>query len=416
MKSLLKTLYFWVLVAVVAGVVVGFFFPEFAQTLKPLGDLFISLIKMVIAPLIFCSMALGIAGSGEVKKVGRVGLKALLYFEVVSTFALALGLVIANLLKPGAGFHVNPATLDAAAVSEYASKAQGGSISNFFLHLIPKSFFEPMTSSGDLIQVLVMAILFGIALLGIAPSKRTQLVSVLESLNQVFFRIISMVMTLAPIGVFGSMAFTIGKFGLGSLGPLLGLMGSFYLTCILFIFLVLGGVARVCGFSIFKFLKLIRDEIILVFGTSSSESALAPLMVKLQKMGCSVSVVELVVPTGYFFNLDGTNIYLTLACLFIAQAMDIPLSLGHQLGILLVAMISSKGASGVTGAGFITLAATLSVVPEVPVVGMALILGIDRFMSEARAITNLIGNGVAAVAVSKWEKELDHHKLKSALL
>ena len=415
MKNLYRQLYFWVLVCITLGGLFGFFCPEQAVSLKIYGDAFINLIKMLIAPLIFCSVALGIAGSSDAKSVGRVGAKALLYFEVVSTLALILGLLVANGLKPGSSFHVDPLTLDPNAVAEFSPKAHDGGMSGFLIHLIPKTFFEPMAGSGDILQVLLIAILFGFAILRLTPAHQSFLKSGLEALREAFFVIISKLMWLAPIGAGCAMAFTISKYGVSSLKPLLYLMLCFYLTCLLFIFGVLGLIAHFVGFNLFRYLKYIFQEILLILGTSSSETALAPLMTKLEKLGCSKQVVGLVVPTGYSFNLDGTNIYLTLACLFVAQALSIPLSISQQLSILGVAMLSSKGASGVTGAGFITLAATLSVVPDVPIAGLTLILGVDRFMSEARAITNMIGNGVATLAIAKWENELDFESLKREL-
>ena len=413
--KLTRTLYFWVLISVATGAAIGVASPGTAVELKFLGDGFISLIKMIIAPIIFCSVALGISGTSDLKKVGRIGGKALLYFEIVSTFALALGLLVANVLRPGASFHVDEKALDAGAITEYAAKAHESSIKDFFMHLVPKTFFEPLMGSGDLLQVLLIAALFGFALHELSPERKAKMNEGLEILLKVFFKLVSWIMYMAPIGAFGAMAFTVGKYGVASLKPLFYLMMCFYLTCIVFIVFVLGAIAKYTGFSIFKYLRYILSEILLVLGTSSSESALAPLMGKLEKMGCGRSIVGLVVPTGYSFNLDGTNIYLTLACLFIAQAFGIDLSLGKQLGILAIAMLSSKGASGVTGAGFITLAATLSIVPEVPVVGLTLILGVDRFMSEARAITNMIGNGVATIVIAKWEGELDTNRLKQEL-
>ena len=344
-----------------------------------------------------------------------MGAKALLYFEVVSTFALAIGLLVANVFKPGASFNVDPKTLDPSVVSEYTQKAHESGLLGFFLHLIPKTFFEPLASNGDILQVLLVAILFGAAVLKLTPAHQDLIRSGLEALREVFFVIIKKIMWLAPIGSGCAMAFTISKYGVGSLKPLLYLMACFYLTCILFVFIVLGLVARYVGFSITRYLRYVGEEILLILGTSSSETAFPPLMKKLENLGASKSVVGLVLPTGYSFNLDGTNIYLTLACLFVAQALNVPLTLTQELSILLVAMVSSKGASGVTGSGFITLAATLSIVPDVPVAGLALILGVDRFMSEARAITNMIGNGVATLAVAKWEGELDTVKLRKEL-
>jgi aerobic C4-dicarboxylate transport protein len=409
-----KHLYLWVLIAIFIGVLIGHFSPDFGVKLKPLGDAFISLIKMIISPVIFCTVVLGIANAGDMKKVGRVGAKAIVYFEIVSTFALGIGLVVANVLKPGSGFNADPAALDPRAVSEYAKKAQDQSVVDFVMHIIPKTFLDAFTGSGDLLQVLLISVLFGFAMNRLGE-KGKPVHHFIESASHIFFSIVNVIMKFAPIGAGGAMAFTIGKYGLDSLKPLMALMGSFYLTCGLFVLCVLGLIARFTGFSIIKFLRYIKEELLTVLGTSSSESALVPLMEKLERLGCSKTVVGLVVPSGYSFNLDGTNIYLTMAALFVAQALNIDLSLGQQMSILGVAMLTSKGASGVTGAGFITLASTLSVVPDIPVAGLALIVGVDRFMSEARAITNFIGNGVATIVVSKWEKELDQNKLTTEL-
>ena len=415
MKRLTHHLYFWVLLAIIAGGLFGYFNPAAAVKLKPLGDGFISLIKMLIAPVIFCTVVLGIAGAGDMKKVGRVGGKALIYFEVVSTLALAIGLVVANLLKPGAGFNVDPATLDAKAVATYAKSATEQSTTDFLLHIIPKTFTDAFTSSGDLLQVLLVAILFGYAMLHLAQAGKV-VHRFIDEASHIFFSMMNAIMKLAPIGAGAAMAFTIGKYGIGALKPLAALMGGFYLTCILFVVFVLGAIAWAVGFNIFRFIAYIKDELLIVLGTSSSESALVPLMGKLERLGCPKSVVGLVVPAGYSFNLDGTNIYLVMAALFVAQALNIDLTLGQQLTMLGVAMLTSKGASGVTGAGFITLAATLAVVPSVPVAGLALILGIDRFMSEARALTNFIGNGVATVVVARWENQLDVKRMNALLL
>ncbi len=414
MKRLLGHLYFWVLVGILLGGLIGFVAPEFGASLKPLGDGFISLIKMLIGPVIFCTVVLGIAGAGDMKKVGRVGGKALLYFEVVSTFALAIGLAVANLLKPGAGFHVDPATFDVKSVAEYSHRAAEQSTVEFILHVIPKTFTDAFTGSGDLLQVLLLAVLFGYSMNKLGKAGQA-VHHFIEETSHILFGMVNTVMKLAPIGAGGAMAFTVGKYGVRSLGPLAYLMGCFYLTCGLFVLVVLGAIARITGFSILRFLSYIREELLMVLGTSSSESALLPLMAKLERLGCPRAVVGLVVPSGYSFNLDGTNIYLTLAALFIAQAMGIDLTLGEELSILGVAMLTSKGASGVTGAGFVTLAATLAVVPKVPVAGLALILGVDRFMSEARALTNIVGNGVATIVVSAWEGELDRAKLAAEL-
>ena len=414
MKPLTSHLYFWVLLAIVVGGTIGAVSPDTGVALKPLGDGFIALVKMLISPIIFCTVVLGIAGAGDMKKVGRVGGKALLYFEVVSTFALAIGLIVANVLKPGRGFDVDPATLDGAAVASYAKTAAAQTTTDFVLHIIPKTFFDPFTGSGDLLQVLFVAVLFGYAMTHMG--KEGNIVhQVIETSSHVFFRMMNVLMRVAPLGAGGAMAFTIGRYGLDALRPLAALMGSFYLTCLLFVLVVLGAVGAWTGFSIIRFILYIKDELLTVLGTSSSESALVPLMQKLERLGCSRSVVGLVVPSGYSFNLDGTNIYLTMSSLFVAQALNIDLSLRQELTILGVAMLTSKGASGVTGAGFITLAATLAVVPTIPVAGLALILGIDRFMSEARSLTNFVGNGVAAIVVSRWERELDVAALKREL-
>jgi aerobic C4-dicarboxylate transport protein len=412
-KPFYKILYVQVLFAIFCGIMLGVFYPKLGVDMKPLGDGFIKLIKMIIAPVIFCTVVAGIAGMQDMKKIGRVGGKALLYFEVVSTVALAIGLIVANVIRPGDGFNANPATLDTKSIAEYTAKAKGQTLTDFIMNIIPNTFIDAF-AKGDILQVLLVAILVGFALslLGERGKPVTKLV---DDLSHVIFGVVGIIMKVAPIGAFGAMAFTIGKFGLASLLPLMKLMGSFYLTCALFIFIVLGTIARFTGFSIFRFISYIKEELLIVLGTSSSESALPALMRKLEKLGCSKSVVGLVVPTGYSFNLDGTNIYMTMAALFVAQATNVDLTLGQQLTILGVAMLTSKGASGITGAGFITLAATLAVVPTVPVAGMALILGIDRFMSECRALTNFIGNGVATVVVSNWENELDHDRLKQQL-
>ena len=410
MRRLTGHLYFWVLLAILAGGTLGYLRPDAGVALKPLGDGFIALVKMLIAPIIFCTVVLGIAGAGDMKKVGRVGGKALLYFEVVSTFALAIGLVVANVLQPGKGFNVDPATLDGKAVADYARVAATQSTTDFVLHIIPRTFFDAFTGSGDLLQVLFVAVLFGYAMTHLGKEGHA-VHAVIETSSHVFFKMMNTLMKVAPLGAGGAMAFTIGRYGLASLKPLAALMGSFYLTCALFVLVVLGTIAALTGFSIVRFILYIKDELLTVLGTSSSESALVPLMQKLERLGCSKSVVGLVVPSGYSFNLDGTNIYLTMASLFVAQALNIDLTLRQQLTILGVAMLTSKGASGVTGAGFITLAATLAVVPSIPVAGLALILGIDRFMSEARSLTNFVGNGVAAIVVARWENELDRETL-----
>ena len=398
-KPFYKVLYIQVLFAIACGILLGVFYPGLGVDMKPLGDGFIKLIKMIIAPVIFCTVVAGIAGMQDMKKIGRVGGKALLYFEVVSTFALAIGLVVANVVRPGAGFNADPATLDASSIAQYTDKAKSQSTVDFVLNIIPNTVVDAF-AKGDILQVLLFAILFGFSLSMLGERGRP-ITRAIDELSHVIFGIVNMVMKLAPIGAFGAMAFTIGKYGLASLVPLAKLMGSFYLTCALFVFVVLGLIARLTGFSIFKFIAYIKEELLIVLGTSSSESALPALMRKLEKLGCSKPVVGLVVPTGYSFNLDGTNIYMTMAALFVAQATNTDLTFTQQITILGVAMLTSKGASGITGAGFITLAATLAVVPTIPVAGMALILGIDRFMSECRALTNFVGNGVATVVVSK---------------
>jgi aerobic C4-dicarboxylate transport protein len=413
-KSGASRFYLIVLFAIVCGALLGYFWPAAGVALKPLGDGFIALIKMLIAPVIFLTVVLGIAGGAHAKQVGRVALKAIVYFEVVSTFSLVIGLFIVNAVKPGRGFNVDLATLDAGAVAKYAQQAKEQSAVEFLLHIIPKTFTDAFTNGGDLLQVLLLALLTGFALMSMGEAAQPVL-RVFEALSKAFFKMIGMVMKLAPLGAGGAMAFTVGKYGVHSLTPLLKLMGSFYLTCLLFVLLVLGLVARMAGFSILLFLRYIRDELLVVLGTSSSEVALPPLMLKLERLGCPRQVVGLVIPIGYSFNLDGTNIYLTMAALFVAQALNIDLTLSQQLAILGVAMLTSKGASGVTGAGFITLAATLMVVPSVPVAGLALILGVDRFMSEARALTNIVGNGVATIVIARWEGVLDRPRLEAEL-
>ena len=407
-------LYLRVLIAIAAGALLGHFYPQQAVALKPLGDGFIALVKMLIGPIVFCTVVLGIAGSGDMRKVGRVGARALIYFEVVSTVALALGLVVMHVFKPGHGFHVDPVSLDTTAVARYSQAAADQSTTDFVLHIIPRTFVDAFTGSGDLLQVLLLALLFGAAMLTLGPARET-IQTFIAALAQALFAMMNIIMKLAPIGAAGAMAFTVGNYGIGALKPLAALMGSFYLTCVLFVVVVLGSIAALTGFSILRFVLYIKDELLTVLGTSSSETALVPLMNKLERLGCGRSVVGLVVPSGYSFNLDGTNIYLTMAALFVAQALDIELSLREELTLLGVAMLTSKGASGVTGAGFITLAATLAVVPSIPVAGLALILGIDRFMSEARALTNLIGNGVATVVVASWEGDLDRQRMDETL-
>ncbi|MGB9991799.1 dicarboxylate/amino acid:cation symporter [Pseudoduganella rhizocola] len=404
-KPFYKILYVQVLFAIALGVLLGIYLPTDAVAMKPLGDGFIKLIKMIIAPVIFCTVVSGIAGMQDVKKIGRVGGKALLYFEVVSTFALVIGLFVANIVQPGAGFNADPATLDTKAIAQYTEKAKHQSTVDFVMNIIPNTVVDAF-AKGDILQVLLISVLFGFAL-SLLGERGKPITNLIDDAAQAIFGMVNIIMKLAPIGAFGAMAFTIGKYGIASLLPLAKLMGSFYLTCFLFVFIVLGTIAKATGFSIGRFILYIKEELLIVLGTSSSESALPSLMRKLEKLGAPKSVVGLVVPTGYSFNLDGTNIYMTMAALFVAQATNTDLTLTQELTILGVAMLTSKGASGITGAGFITLAATLAVVPTIPVAGMALILGIDRFMSECRALTNFVGNGVAAIVVSKWEGELD---------
>jgi aerobic C4-dicarboxylate transport protein len=403
-----NTLYLQVLAAIVVGVVVGYLWPDFGASLKPLGDGFIKLVKMLIAPIIFATVVVGLAGMGDLKKVGRVGGKALLYFEIVSTLALIIGLVVANVFVPGAGVHANAASLDAKAVASYTKAAQGQTTTEFLMHIIPNTFVGAF-AEGEILQVLLLAVLFGIALGQIGEHGRPVL-NLINEVSRVIFGIVSMVTKLAPVAAFGAMAFTIGKYGLRSLVSLGALMACVYLTCALFVFVVLGLIARFNGFSVWKIIKYIREELLIVLGTSSSETALPGLMNKMETAGCARPVVGIVVPSGYSFNLDGTSIYLTMAALFVAQATDTPLTLWEQAKLLLVLMITSKGAAGVTGSGFITLAATLAATDKIPVAGMALILGVDRFMSEARAITNFIGNAVATLIVAKWDGSFDATK------
>ncbi|WP_353476668.1 dicarboxylate/amino acid:cation symporter (plasmid) [Salipiger sp. H15] len=408
-----RHLYFQVLVAITLGALLGHFYPETGEAMKPLGDGFIKLVKMIIAPVIFLTIVTGLSGMGSLKHVGSVAAKAFGYFLFFSTLALVVGLIVANVIQPGAGMNIDPASLDASAVEGYASKAHDTTITGFLLGIIPDTLLSAFTD-GNILQVLFIAILFGVSCI-LVGDHAAPVVSFCEKASIIMFRMVSVLMKVAPVGAFGAFAFTIGKYGIGSIANLAMLVGTFYLTAAIFVIGVLGLVARACGFSIFKLIGYLKAEILLVLGTSSSESALPALMEKMERAGCARPVVGLVVPTGYSFNLDGTNIYMTLAALFIAQSMNIDISLGDQILLLLVAMLSSKGAAGVTGAGFITLAATLSVVPTVPVAGMALILGVDRFMSECRSITNFIGNAVATIVVSRWEGQLDHDKLEKAL-
>jgi aerobic C4-dicarboxylate transport protein len=402
-----------VLFAVAAAVALGYLRPATAIAMKPLGDAFIRLITMILTLVIFCTVVTGIAGMEDLKKVGRVGGKALLYFEVVSTLALFIGLVVGNVLHPGSGFNINAATLDAKAVAEYAGQAKAQSISEFLMHIVPNTVVDAF-SKGDILQVLLVSVLFGFALSAAGPRCKP-LLDFLNMLTDAVFGIVTILMRLAPFGAFGALAFTIGKYGIASLGPLVRLIGTFYATAILFVFLVLGLIARVAGFGILRFLAYIKEEILLVLAVSSSEPAMPTLMAKLEKLGCSKGLVGLVIPTGYTFNTDGTSMYMTMAALFVAQATNTPLTLTQELTILAVAVLTSKGASGVQGAAFIALVATMTVIPTIPVAGMAIILGIDRFLSMARAAVNMIGNAVATVVVSRWERELSAETLRKNL-
>ncbi|HEY1494621.1 MAG TPA: dicarboxylate/amino acid:cation symporter [Candidatus Solibacter sp.] len=413
MNRLRSSLYFWVLVAIALGVALGIAAPATGAAMKPLGDGFIKLIKMVIAPIIFCTVVLGIAGTGDLKKVGRTGGLALLYFEVVSTVALILGLLIVNIVRPGAGMNVDVRALDAGAVSAYAGKGKMQSTSEFLINVIPNTFVDAF-AKGEILQVLLLAVLFGIALQRLG-AHRNEVYLFIEKFSGIMFELVRMIMKVAPLGAFGAMAFTIGAYGIGTLFSLAKLMATFYLTCLCFIFLVLGSIARYHGFSIWRFLRYIREELLIVLGTSSSEAALPRMMAKMESLGAGRSTVGLVIPAGYSFNLDGTSIYLTMAAVFVAQATNSAMTLGEQITLLAVLLLMSKGAAGVTGSGFIVLAATLSAIGKVPVGGLALILGIDRFMSEARALTNVIGNGVASIVVAKWTGDLDETMLTARL-
>jgi len=426
-KPLYKSLYFQVIVAIIAGVLIGHYFPSSTQLingaekhipgigeqLKPLGDGFIRLIKMIIAPVIFCTVVSGIAGMESMKSVGKTGGIALLYFEIVSTIALIIGLVVINIAKPGVGMNIDISTLSTSGIEGYVKSGESQSTIEFFMNIIPNTVVGAF-ANGDILQVLMFAILFGFALHRLGPAGKPVL-TFIDQVSHVFFNIVNMIMKLAPIGAFGAMAFTIGKYGISSLAQLFQLIVCFYVTCVLFIFIVLGTISRMCGFSILKMIRMIREELLIVLGTSSSESVLPRMLKKLQIAGCEKSVVGLVIPTGYSFNLDGTSIYLTMAAIFIAQATNTQLDIWHQITLLAVLLISSKGAAGVTGSGFIVLAATLTAVGHIPVAGLALILGIDRFMSEARALTNLVGNTLATIVVAKFVGELDQKKLHDAL-
>jgi aerobic C4-dicarboxylate transport protein len=412
-KPIYKSLYAQVLFAVTVGVLLGHFNPQLGADLKPLGDAFIKLIKMIIAPIIFCTVVVGIAGMEDMKKVGKTGGLALLYFEIVSTLALIVGLLIVNFIEPGNGMHVDPKTLDTKGIAAYTGPGKMAGTVDFLMNIIPTSVVDAF-AKGEILQVLLFAVLFGFALHKFG-GRGTMVFDLIEKTSHVLFDIVGIIMKFAPIGAFGAMAFTIGKYGVGSLLSLGQLMATFYLTCLVFVFVVLGTIAKLHGFSVWKFVKYIKEELLIVLGTSSSESVLPRMMEKLENLGAKKSVVGLVIPTGYSFNLDGTSIYLTMAAVFIAQATDTPMTLTQQLTLLAVLLLTSKGAAGITGSGFIVLAATLSAVGGVPVAGLALILGIDRFMSEARALTNLVGNGVATLVVAKWTGDLDMQRLNAAL-
>jgi aerobic C4-dicarboxylate transport protein len=406
-------LYVQVLIAIAIGILIGHYLPGTAVALKPLGDGFISLIKMMIGPIIFCTVVHGIGSMRDLRKVGRVGVKTLFYFEAVSTLALAIGLLVGELLQPGKGFNIDPSTLDPKSVAGYVHRAQEEGIVAHLLAIIPETFIGAF-AKGDLLQILLISILTGFAIARMGELGE-RINGVIETMAKIFFGTIAIIVRAAPVGAFGAMAFTVGAYGVGSLVNLVELIATFYLTSLLFVLLVLGTIARLAGFSILRFLAYIKDELLIVFGTSSSETVLPHMIQKMERLGASKPVVGLVVPTGYSFNLDGTNIYMTLATLFLAQATNTPLTITQELGILAIAMITSKGASGVTGAGFVTLAATLEIVPDIPIQSLAILLGIDKFMSECRALTNLIGNGVATIVISRWEGELDADKLHQAM-
>ncbi len=412
-RPIYKSLYAQVVTAVILGVLLGHFYPQLGADMKPLGDGFIKLIKMIIAPIIFCTVVIGIAGMEDMKKVGKTGGLALLYFEVVSTLALVVGLVIINLVEPGTGMNVNVATLDTKSIAAFTGPGKMVGTVDFLLNIIPTSVVDAF-AKGEILQVLLFAMLFGFALHKFG-GRGTMVFDLIEKMSHVLFDIVGIIMKVAPIGAFGAMAFTIGKYGIGSLFSLGKLMGTFYLTCLIFVFVVLGAISRLHGFSIWKFIKYIKEELLIVLGTSSSESVLPRMMEKMENLGARKTCVGLVIPTGYSFNLDGTSIYLTMAAVFIAQATNTPMTLMQEVTLLAVLLLTSKGAAGITGSGFIVLAATLSAVGTVPVAGLALILGIDRFMSEARALTNLVGNGVATLVVAKWTGELDNKRLQAGL-
>lgn len=406
----LKSLYFQVLVAIVIGIIFGYLYPTLGTEMKPLGDAFIKLIKMIIGPIIFCTIVVGIAGMGDMKKVGRVGGKALLYFECVTTFSLFFGILLVEVLKPGQGMNINPSTLDSSAVQMYAQSAPAHSVGQFFMNMIPNTVTDAF-AKGDILQVLLFSIIFGWALSRLGEKGRP-LLTMINYVSQTFFRIVDIIMLFAPVGTFGAMAFTIGAYGIESLGSLLKLLGTFYLACILFLICIICPIARWAGVNFWRYLTYFKDELLIVFGTASSESVLPRMMEKLEKLGCSKSIVGLVIPTGYSFNLDGTSIYLTIAAIFLAQATNTDLTFMQEATIIAVLLLTSKGASGVTGSGFIVLAATLTSMPSIPVGALALIFGVDRFMTQGRALTNLVGNGIATFVVAEWEKEIDYDKMQ----
>ncbi len=409
-KSFFKSLHFQVLAAIVIGIWFGYMYPTLGTDMKPLGDAFIKLIKMIIGPIIFCTIVCGIAGMGDMKKVGRVGGKALLYFEAVTTFSLFFGILLVELLKPGSGMNIDPSTLDASSVSMYAQAAQAHTVGQFLMNIIPDTVVDAF-AKGEILQILLFSVIFGWALSKMGE-KGKPLLQILSDVSHTFFKIVDIIMKLAPIGTFGAMAFTIGAYGIGSLESLLKLLGTFYLACILFLVCVIAPISRWAGLNFWRYICYFKDELLIVFGTASSESALPRMMEKLERLGCSKSVVGLVIPTGYSFNLDGTSIYLTIAAIFLAQATNTDLTFMQEATIIAVLLLTSKGASGVTGSGFIVLAATLTSIPSIPVGALALIFGVDRFMTQGRAVTNLIGNGVATFVVAEWEKELDYSKMQ----
>ena len=412
-KPLYSHLYAQVLTAIILGILLGYFYPQLGEQMKPFGDAFIKMIKMLIAPIIFCTVVHGIAGMEDLKRVGRVGIKALIYFEVVTTLALIVGLVIVNVLQPGAGMNVDAKAIDTKSIQIYTTKAGQQGTVEFFLNIIPATVVGAF-AEGEILQVLFFAVLFAFAL-SLLGGRGKPLLNLIDIVSHALFGVVGIIMRVAPLGAFGAMAFTIGKYGVGSLVSLGNLMAAFYITCLIFIFGVLGSIAWLAGFSIWKFIKYIKEELLIVLGTSSSESVLPRMIAKLENLGCKETVVGLVIPTGYSFNLDGTCIYLTMAAIFLAQATNTELTLWHQIGIIAMLLLTSKGAAGVTGSGFIVLAATLSSVGTIPVASIALILGVDRFMSEARALTNLIGNGVATIVVAKWERALDEERMRQLL-